>query len=111
MLRAPAHGFTLIELGVVLIMLGLILGIAAPAVRHSTTSSRLGAAADGVVVQLHLARELAVDSRASVTLRFAEALAGLGPPDLLRRAARGSLEPAHRRRLVARERARRGAHQ
>ncbi|MCC6650940.1 MAG: prepilin-type N-terminal cleavage/methylation domain-containing protein, partial [Candidatus Eisenbacteria bacterium] len=42
MLRAPAHGFTLIELGVVLIMLGLILGIAVPAVRHSTTSSRLG---------------------------------------------------------------------
>lgn len=72
MLRAPAHGFTLIELGVVLVMLGLILGIAVPAVRHSTNSSRLGVAADGVVAQLHLARERAVDSRASVTLRFAE---------------------------------------
>ena len=72
MLRAHAHGFTLIELGVVLVLLGLILGIAVPSIRHSTNSSRLAVAADALVAQLHLARETAVDTRASVTLRFAE---------------------------------------
>lgn len=72
MLRAPAQGFTLIELGVVLVLFGLILGIAVPAVRHSTTSSRLAVGADGVMAQLYLAREKAVDAQADVTLRFAE---------------------------------------
>lgn len=71
MLRASAHGFTLIELGVVLLLLGLILGIAVPAVRHSTSSSRLAVGADGVVAQLYLAREKAVDEQVNLTLRFA----------------------------------------
>lgn len=71
MLRAPAQGFTLIELGVVLVLLGLILGIAVPAVIHSTVSSRLGAGADQVVAQLYLAREKAVDEQAEVTVYFA----------------------------------------
>ena len=73
MLRAHAQGFTLIELGVVLVLLGLILGIAVPSVIHSTVSSRLGAGADRVVAQLFLAREKAVDEQADVTVYFAAA--------------------------------------
>jgi prepilin-type N-terminal cleavage/methylation domain-containing protein len=72
MLRAHAQGFTLIELGVVLVLLGLILGIAVPSIHHSTVSSRLAVGADGVVTQLYLAREKAVDEQADVTVRFAE---------------------------------------
>ncbi|MBK7366984.1 MAG: prepilin-type N-terminal cleavage/methylation domain-containing protein [Candidatus Eisenbacteria bacterium] len=72
MLRAHAQGFTLIELGVVLVLLGLILGIAVPAIHHSTVSSRLAVGADGVVTQLYLAREKAVDEQADVSVRFAE---------------------------------------
>ncbi|MFN8586732.1 MAG: prepilin-type N-terminal cleavage/methylation domain-containing protein [Candidatus Eisenbacteria bacterium] len=72
MLRTHAQGFTLIELGVVLVLLGLIFGIAVPTVFHSTISSRLAVGADGVTTQLYLAREKAVDAQADVTLRFAE---------------------------------------
>lgn len=73
MLRVQAEsGFTLIELGVVLVLLGLILGIAVPSVRHSTQSSRLGVAADGIIAQVYLAREKAVDTQSDLVLRFAE---------------------------------------
>jgi len=65
-------GFTLIELGVVLILIGIMLGIAIPAVRHSTQSSALRAGADGLATQIHLARAKAVDTQATLIVRFAE---------------------------------------
>ena len=84
MLRAHAQGFTLIELGVVLVLLGLILGIAVPVHPPFTVSSRLAVGADGVVTQLYLAREKAVDEQADVTVRFAEDSLDRSPDDPVR---------------------------
>jgi len=66
MLRAHAQGFTLIELGVVLVLLGLILGIAVPAIHHSTVSSRLAVGADGVVTQLYDIANLSLNAQVDV---------------------------------------------
>lgn len=65
-------GFSLVELGVVLILIGIVLGIAVPAVRYSTQSSALRAGADGLSAQIQLARQKAVDTQATLILRFAQ---------------------------------------
>ena len=70
--RAESRGFTLIELGVVVILIGLVLAIAVPAAIWSTNSSRLGAAADGIGTQLALVREKAVDTGADLAVHFAQ---------------------------------------
>jgi prepilin-type N-terminal cleavage/methylation domain-containing protein len=66
------RGFSLIELGVVLILIGIMLGIAVPAVRYSAQSSALRAGADGLSAQIQLARQKAVDTQATLVLRFAQ---------------------------------------
>jgi prepilin-type N-terminal cleavage/methylation domain-containing protein len=65
------RGFSLIELGVVLILVGIILGFAVPAVRNSTRSSAIKSAADGLLTQLSLARQKAVDTQSTLIVRFA----------------------------------------
>jgi len=70
--QCPSRGFTLVELGVVLVLVGLVLGIAVPAVVQSTRSSRLRAGAQGLAMQINLARQKAVDTQQSLILRFAQ---------------------------------------
>jgi prepilin-type N-terminal cleavage/methylation domain-containing protein len=65
------RGFSLVELAVVLILLGLIAGFAVPAVRHSTRGSQLRATADALSAQLQLVREKAVDTQATLVAHFA----------------------------------------
>ena len=42
-----ADGFSLIELAVVVVLIGLVLGIGVPSYLKATAGSRVGAAADG----------------------------------------------------------------
>lgn len=65
------RGFTLIELGVILVLIGLVLAIAVPSLRTATSGSTLGAAADGLSMQIALAREKAVDTGTDLIVRFA----------------------------------------
>lgn len=69
--RMRERGFSLIELGMVLVLVGIVLAVAIPAIKHSTSASSLRAGADGLAMQIHLAREKAVDMNVDLVLRFA----------------------------------------
>lgn len=66
------RGFTLLELGVVLVLIGIVLGIGVPTVLYSTSATRLRAGADGLAMHINLARARAVDSQSELILRFAQ---------------------------------------
>ena len=65
-----ADGFSLIELAVVVVLIGLVLGIGVPSYLKATAGSRVGAAADGIVGRIHLAHQRAVTERRTLELTF-----------------------------------------
>ncbi|WP_081974653.1 GspH/FimT family pseudopilin [Novilysobacter arseniciresistens] len=66
---APAHaGFTLVELMITLVVLGVLVGMAAPSFSNLINSNRLTAAANEVVAAMQVARMEAVRRNANVVL-------------------------------------------
>jgi type IV fimbrial biogenesis protein FimT len=55
-----ARGFTLMELVLSVLILGLLLGVGVPTFLEATLGSRLGSAANNLVVSLYLARSEAI---------------------------------------------------
>lgn len=66
----PGAAFTLIELLFVCVVLGILLGLAAPAVGSLLRSSRLNHAAALLVDECNLARQMAMTKNRNVEVRF-----------------------------------------
>jgi len=62
------RGFTLIELMVAIMVLGILLGVAVPSFRDAALSSRLTAYANDLVASAQIARSEAIKRNAPVTL-------------------------------------------
>lgn len=58
--RGRHAGFTLVELGITLVVLGILVAVGVPTFRDATLGSRLGSAANNLVVSLYLARSEAI---------------------------------------------------
>ncbi|MFN8587682.1 MAG: prepilin-type N-terminal cleavage/methylation domain-containing protein [Candidatus Eisenbacteria bacterium] len=69
--RREPSGFTLIELMIVVVVMGLVLGLTAPAVSRFVRSSRLAGARSTLVNDLRYARSLAASGRTTYELRLA----------------------------------------
>lgn len=65
---AIPRGFTLIELMVAIMVLGILLGVAVPSFRDAALSSRLTAYANDLVASAQIARSEAIKRNAPVTL-------------------------------------------
>mgnify|MGYP003500157546 CR=1 FL=1 len=69
---AIPRGFTLIELMVAIMVLGILLGVAVPSFRDAALSSRLTAYANDLVASAQIARSEAIKRNAPVTLCASE---------------------------------------
>ncbi len=65
-----SRGFTLVELAIVLVIMGLLLMFSIPAYQKFTASTNATGAANNVAAQFRLAREKAIDTGAPQTLVF-----------------------------------------
>lgn len=63
-----ARGFTLAELMITLVILGILVGVGVPTFLDATLSSRLGSVANNLVVSAHLARSEAIKRNVTVRL-------------------------------------------
>ncbi len=68
--RQESHGFTLIEVLVVLALLSLLLFMAVPSMKDSTASSKLSQSADQFVQHLGIARQTAIKENTTVEVRL-----------------------------------------
>lgn len=67
---ARSHGFTLVELMMVLVILAVLASLAAPSFRGMPEKRRLAAAAEAIYSDLQWARGSAIKSNSSVTATF-----------------------------------------
>lgn len=63
-----ARGFTLAELMITLVILGILVGVGVPTFLDATLSSRLGSVVNNLVVSVHLARSEAIKRNVTVRL-------------------------------------------
>jgi prepilin-type N-terminal cleavage/methylation domain-containing protein len=68
--RSNRSGFTLVEVAVVLVVLGLLLGFSVPSFRSFRQSHMLEAASQNLVGQLRLGRQKAISSQREQKLSF-----------------------------------------
>lgn len=80
-IRVPSRGFTLVETAVVIVLFGVILAFAVPALGRYSESSRLKAATEVIASELRLAREKAISTGQSQTLHFTPDWVGCGGCD------------------------------
>lgn len=87
--RTPRHaegGFTLTEMLVTIAVMGILLGITAPAVSGYLRSSRVSGASNKLVADIHYANTLAREQRRTVQLQFGSgsyAIATVSPSAVL----------------------------
>lgn len=62
------RGFTLAELMITLVILGILVGLGVPTFLNATLNSRLGSVANNLVVSAHLARSEAIKRNVTVRL-------------------------------------------
>jgi type IV fimbrial biogenesis protein FimT len=67
-MKTAQSGFTLLELMLVVVLAGLLLGIGVPAMGNFIRNARITSAANDVMVALHFTRSEAIKRRAPVTL-------------------------------------------
>lgn len=67
-MKTRNRGFTLLELMVVLVIAGILFGLAIPAMGNFLRSSRMTAAANDMVAALHFARSEAMKRRVAITV-------------------------------------------
>ncbi|HUI08251.1 MAG TPA: prepilin-type N-terminal cleavage/methylation domain-containing protein [Verrucomicrobiae bacterium] len=79
MTRRQTNGFTLIEMLTVLVIIGILLGAALPAVTHLMKSSGLNVATREVANTLSLARQLAITQRVYARVVFPYSKTGSQP--------------------------------
>jgi prepilin-type N-terminal cleavage/methylation domain-containing protein len=70
MLQSDSHGFSLIELAIVLVVIGIVLGFTIPGVVSLTQGMQLDSASHAVAGQLQLARSKAMVTGNDQTLHF-----------------------------------------
>lgn len=75
----PIHGFSLIEILVVVAIIGIVLTLTVPSITGLAGSSRLNAAGNLLVDQLNLARQTAVARNRPVEFRFYQGETPQGP--------------------------------
>lgn len=69
--RSEASGFTLVELMIIVVIMGLVLGMTAPGVSRFIRSSRMAGAQNTLMNDLRYARSLATTGRSTYELRLA----------------------------------------
>jgi len=65
-----ARGFSLIELAIVVLVMGMVLAMAVPAMTGFRSSHAVRTAAENIAGQLRLARERAISTGVTQTVRF-----------------------------------------
>jgi prepilin-type N-terminal cleavage/methylation domain-containing protein len=70
MARPAARGFTLVEIAITLVIMGIVLAFAVPALQGLSTSHQLKGTAAAISGQLRLAREKAIATGTTQTIRF-----------------------------------------
>ena len=69
--RSEASGFTLVELMIIVVIMGIVLGMTAPGVSRFLRSSRMAGAQNTLMNDLRYARSLATTGRSTYELRLA----------------------------------------
>jgi prepilin-type N-terminal cleavage/methylation domain-containing protein len=70
------HGFSLMEMMVVMVVMGVLIAVTIPAYKHYTASHTAKAAAENITNQLSLARERAISTGQTQTIRFIKDFGG-----------------------------------
>src|SRR5213594_1818666 len=70
MTDSSGRGFTLVEIAVVILLLGMMFAFAVPAFRNISNTYQLKGATQNIAAQLRLAREKAIATGASQTMHF-----------------------------------------
>src|SRR6266542_1854950 len=68
--RSSSRGFSLIELGVVIIVMGLVLAFGIPLYSKYSSTQQLKGAAENIAAQMRLLRETAIGTATSQTMHF-----------------------------------------
>jgi prepilin-type N-terminal cleavage/methylation domain-containing protein len=76
MASSSDSGFSLVELAIVLVVLGLVLSFGVPGFSRYTDDLALKGAADGIAAQLRLMRDRAMSTRSSQTMKFQAGYSG-----------------------------------
>ena len=76
MTRPSNRGFSMVELIIVLLVMGMIIAIAVPTVSGFRSSHMVKIAVENIAGQLRLAREKAISSGTTQTLRFQAGVGG-----------------------------------
>ena len=68
--RLSSRGFSLVELAVTLVVLGLVLAFSIPAYQSMNTSQQLKGATENIASQLRMMREVAIGTNTTQTMHF-----------------------------------------
>ena len=74
--RLSSRGFSLVELAVTLVVLGLVLAFSIPTFQSFNTSQQLKGATENIAGQMRLMREIAISSGTTQTMHFFYATLG-----------------------------------
>ena len=69
-MKPDVRGFTLVELAVTILLMGLLFGFAIPAFRNISASYQLKGATENMAAQIRLAREKAISSGSGQPIHF-----------------------------------------